>query len=67
MNDSAATYIGPPLPTNHEIAVPLVKHFKYTYQEEHRFCGLPSVPTEQLAHVDVHTGSLKDISDLIIL
>jgi hypothetical protein len=67
MHNCPAVYVDPLLPPTAEIFVPLVKHFRYTYQDEYRFCWLPSAPVQRVAYLDVQIGSLKDISDLIIL
>jgi hypothetical protein len=67
MKDEPAVYIDPLLPTTATITVPFMKHFRYAYQDEYRFCWLPSTPTASLTHVDVQVGSIKDFSDLIVL
>lgn len=66
MSDGSAIYIDPLFPRT-EVFVPFVKHFRYTYQSEHRFCWLPLVPIQELTHVDIEIGSLKEFSDLIVL
>jgi hypothetical protein len=65
--DGPAEYVDPLLPPATKITVPLAKHFRYTYQDEHRFSWLPRSPIEEVAHVDLQIGSLKDFSDLIVL
>jgi len=67
MQEASATYVDPLLPTTSNIVVPFMKHFRYAYQDEYRFCWLPSPPTAKLAHLDVEIGSLRDFSDLIVL
>lgn len=67
MRDGSAIYIDPLFPPKGNIFLPFVKHFRYTYQEEYRFCWLPAAPASRVAHVDLEVGSLKDFSDLIIL
>jgi hypothetical protein len=67
MKDEPAVYVDPLLPTTATITVPVMKHFRYAYQDEYRFCWLPSMPTASLTHVDVQVGSIKDFSDLIVL
>ena len=60
-------YLDPLLPTTSKVFVPFVKHFGYTYQDEHRFCWLPNTTTPSANAVDIEIGSLKDFSDLIVL
>jgi len=67
MRDGSAAYVDPLLPTTSNIDVPFAKHFRYAYQDEYRFCWLPSPPGKQLTHIDVQIGSLRDFSDLILL
>jgi len=72
VNNGPAIYFDPLLPKTAEVGVsptfvPFVKHFRYTYQDEHRFCWLPPVPVQEVTHVDVEIGSLKEFSDLIVL
>lgn len=67
MQESSATYVDPLLPTTSDIVVPFMKHFRYAYQDEYRFCWLPSAPTERLTHIDLEIGSLRNFSDLIVL
>ena len=43
------------------------KTFRYAYQRESRFVGLPSRHGENLAHVELELGPLNDIGELIIL
>ena len=67
MRYGPADYVDPLLPKTHNIFVPFAKHFKYTYQNEYRFCWLPPKIIPKLQHVDVQIGSLKDFSELIVL
>jgi len=67
MHYGPVEYVDPLLPTAPRTFVPLLKHFRYTYQNEYRFCWLPRVAAPRVAHVDVRIGSLKDFSDLIVL
>lgn len=67
MKEGSAIYIDPLLHNNINIFVPFTKHFRYTYQEEYRFCWIPMKPVEKVEHVDVEIGSLKDIAELIVL
>ena len=55
------------LPKSARVFVPLVKHFGYSYQEEHRFCWQPHVRATKLSHVDLEIGSLDRIAELITL
>jgi hypothetical protein len=65
--EGPAIYVDPLLPRSANIFVPLSKYFGYSYQEEYRFCWLPSKPVKELTHVDVQIGSLKEIAELIVL
>jgi hypothetical protein len=67
MRDGSAEYVDPLLPTKPNTFVPFLKHFRYSYQNEHRFCWLPPSAIPKVTHVDVQIGSLKDFSDLIVL
>ena len=60
-----ANYIDPHRPQSALGNVPLAKHFRYSYQQEHRFAWLPILPSQALSHVDVEIGSLRDIAELI--
>lgn len=62
-----ALYLDPLLPASANMFVPSIKHFKYSYQEEHRFCWLPASPAWKLDSIDLTLGNLKDISLLITL
>jgi hypothetical protein len=64
--DGAAVYIDPVRPRSARIDVPMSKHFKYSYQLEHRFIWEP--PTAgAIACQDLVLGSLKDIAELVLL
>lgn len=67
MIDGDAEYIDPLLPQSGNIFVPFAKDFRYSYQEEHRFCWMPPTPAKQLSFIDVEIGPLGDIADLIVL
>jgi len=67
MMEGPAQYVDPLLPRSANIFVPLCKHFGYSYQEEYRFCWLPSPPAQKLDHVDLRLGSLMGIADLVVL
>lgn len=43
------------------------KTFRYAYQNEFRFVGLPRRHRENLAHVELELGALDDIGELIVL
>lgn len=65
--EGAAAYIDPLGPANAKVFVPLAKHFRYSYQREHRFAWLPPSRAERLDHVDVEIGPIEDIAELIVL
>jgi hypothetical protein len=67
MTDGPAEYVDPLLPTKPEVFVPFVKHFRYTYQDEYRFSWVPIVPVQRVTSLDVEIGSLREISELIVL
>jgi hypothetical protein len=67
MHSGPATYIDPLLPKEARVFVPFAKHFGYSYQEEHRFCWLPSTPAQELAFADVEVGALRGLAELIVL
>lgn len=60
-------YIDPVRPSAGLIDVPMSKHFRYSYQKEHRFVWLPMEPTQSLPHLDVEIGSLEEYAELIAL
>jgi hypothetical protein len=65
-HDGPAIYVDPLLPKTSMVFVPFAKHFGYSYQDEHRFCWLPTQPAKELSPVDVSLGSLNDIADLLV-
>jgi hypothetical protein len=67
MMEGPANYIDPLLPKSANVFVPLCKHFRYSYQDEYRFCWLPSSSVQRLSHVNIRIGSLGEIADLVIL
>jgi len=67
MRDDSAVYVDPLLPKTANILVPFMKHFRYTYQDEYRFCWLPHTPTSRVPHLDLEIGCLKEFSDLLVL
>jgi len=67
MQQGSAMYVDPLWPKTAEIFIPLVKHFGYSYQDEHRFYWLPATPCPKVSYVDVQIGSLKNFSDLVVL
>ncbi|HTT76982.1 MAG TPA: hypothetical protein VMF50_13520 [Candidatus Binataceae bacterium] len=67
MFEGPAVYVDPLLPITSTIFVPFAKYFGYSYQDEQRFCWLPSVPVKKVTYLDLQIGSLKEFSDLIVL
>lgn len=67
MSYSAIEYIDPLLPRSLTVPVAFSKHFRYSYQNEHRFCWFPPSPINKAVHCDVEIESLKEFSDLIVL
>lgn len=67
IQDGPALYVDPLFPTTTDLFLPFVKHFRYTYQDEHRFAWLPQVPTGTVPFLDAQIGSLKEFSDLIVM
>ena len=43
------------------------KTFRYAYQNEFRFVGLPRSQSENLRHIVLELGPLDDIGELIVL
>ena len=43
------------------------KTFRYVYQNEFRFVGLPRSCSEDLGHIELELGPLDDIGELIVL
>ena len=64
---SAVEYIDPLLPRSLIVPVAFAKHFRYSYQNEHRFCWFPPHPVARAKHCDVEIGNLREFSDLIVL
>jgi hypothetical protein len=67
VKDGDAIYLDPVLPTSVDVFLPLAKHFRYSYQNEFRFCWLPESPIRELSHIDIRIGSLRGIAELVIL
>jgi hypothetical protein len=67
MKEGDAIYLDPVLPTSVDIFLPLVKHFRYSYQNEIRFYWLPPNPIRKVAHIDICIGNLREIAELVIL
>jgi hypothetical protein len=67
MSYSAVEYIDPLLPRSLTVPVAFSKHFRYSYQNEHRFCWFPPHPIRKALHCDVEVESLKKFSDFIVL
>ena len=67
MRYSAVEYIDPLLPKSLTLPVAFAKHFRYSYQSEHRFCWFPPHPITKAMHCDVEIGSVKEFGDLIVL
>ena len=63
----AAIYVDPLLPTSSKVDIPMSKHFRYQYQEEHRFVWKPLRPATELEYVDVRLGSLEGFAELVVL
>jgi hypothetical protein len=61
-----AVYIDPFRPKDSLVFVPFAKHFRYSYQKEHRFAWLPRARSEKLTHVDLEVGPLHDVAELIV-
>jgi hypothetical protein len=62
-----AIYVDPLLPKTANVFVPFAKPFGYSYQEEHRFCWVPTKSVVQLSYVDIEIGSLREFADLVVL
>jgi hypothetical protein len=67
MSYSAVQYIDPLLPRSLTVPVAFAKHFRYSYQNEHRFCWFPPHPITRAIHCDVELGRLREFSDLVVL
>jgi hypothetical protein len=62
-----ATYIDPLLPRTAHINLTMSKHFRFSYQREHRFVWETRETLSPDSFVDVELGRLKDISELVLL
>jgi len=58
-------YYDPLCVTPAELVPIFWKHFRYAYQEEVRFIGVPREPITELKPVFITLGSLKDVSDVL--
>jgi hypothetical protein len=67
MRGDSAKYLDPLFPSIGLPDIPFVKHFKYAYQKEHRFCWIPRSPLPPLSHVDIEIGNLRGIADIVEL
>jgi hypothetical protein len=67
MNEGPVQYIDPLFPKSTRVFVPLAKHFAHSYQEEYRFCWRPPVPIKKLSSRDIEIGSLRDVTELVVL
>ena len=62
-----AIYIDPLLPSTAVIDVPMSKHFRYEYQNEHRFVWRPVTQMAKLPYVELELGSLESFAELVVL
>ncbi|HYS86211.1 MAG TPA: hypothetical protein VEN78_14595 [Bradyrhizobium sp.] len=60
-------YLDPLATRNGALHIPLVKHFRYTYQWEYRVYWLPDAPQAKINPVFVELGALDDIGELVVL
>jgi len=67
MNEGFVNYIDPLLPETVRIHIPLVKHFRYSYQNEYRFYWMSPEKKVDMQHLDIELGSLEDIAELIVI
>jgi hypothetical protein len=49
-----------------QVRLPIAKHFRYAYQQEHRFVWLPPSRMEALDPLFVELGSLEDIAEIVV-
>lgn len=63
----AVGYVDPVLPPKHRIDVAMSKHFRYSYQDEHRFVWRPRDTTCHVPYVDLELGSLEAFAELVEL
>ena len=64
---SPIEYIDPILLTAPTKILPFLKHFRYTYQSEYRFCWFAPHAIPRAKHCDVEIGSLMEFAELIVL
>jgi hypothetical protein len=67
MHEGPAAYVDPLLPKDARVFVPFGKHFRYSYQVEHRFCWLPHNSAQEVAYADIELGALHGLAELIVL
>jgi hypothetical protein len=67
LQSNPVEYIDPILLTSPTKILPFLKHFRYTYQSEYRFCWFAPHAIPRAKHCDVQIGSLREFSDLIVL
>lgn len=60
-------YYDPIIPVLPRPHVPFSKHFRYTYQTEHRICWIPKNPVEKVEPVDLELGSFEHEAELVII
>lgn len=66
-HEGPAKYIDPNLPEKGFPIIPLIKHYRYTYQNEYRLCWVPTVYSNKLTYADLQIGSLESEAELIVL
>lgn len=62
-----AIYIDPLRPLTAVIDVPMSKHFRYEYQNEHRFVWRPLNRMANSPFVELELGSLESFAELVVL
>jgi hypothetical protein len=67
MHCGPISYQDPLLPKIDKFFVPFIKHFRFTYQDEYRYCWVPRWGSPRLAQIDIEIGSLKDFAELVEL
>ena len=56
----------PDIPEESKVAIPFLKHFRHTYQDEFRFVWVPRTPMKDgLTKAIVSIGPLEDIAEII--
>ena len=65
MGHGAVRYFDPYMPNCNFEAIPLIKPFKYYYQQEYRFFWTPNQPAKRLHFVDINVGNLSDLAEII--